>query len=263
MNLEVLISTYGQEGIARTARMKLPEVKGVSYLVSLQLPETVEFEVPDSLRRDDLRIVVSRSRGLSRNRNNALDHSSGDILLIADDDLDFTAEALESVKSTFEENPLLDFATFRHMGKDEKWFPSHEFDFGEKEPSGYYLTSFELAVKRQSIVPCFRFPENMGAGTPVFGSGEENVFLLQMLNGGLRGKFFPITVTVHNGLTTGCRRATPATLRGQGAYFRLRYGSMEGILRLLRDAPRRNYPLLPSIVHMLAGYLRASEVWKG
>lgn len=262
MKLEVLISTYGTDGLARTAGMQLPAVYDVSYLVYLQLPEDSELEVPDSLRRDDVRIEVSRSRGLSRNRNNALDNSSGDILLIADDDLDFTVEALEGVKSTFEENPLLDFATFRHVGEDRKWFPAYEFDFSSREPAGYYLTSFELALRRKSIVPRFRFPENMGAGTPLFGSGEENVFLLQMLKEGLRGRFFPMVVATHKGLTTGCRRATPATLRGQGAYFRLRYGVAEGLMRLLRDAPRRNYSLLPSVIHMLAGFIRANEVWK-
>lgn len=261
MTLEVLICSYGAEGIDRVAHMELPKVENVSYLVSLQLPVEESMPMYETLDREDIKISVVHSRGLSVNRNHALEVASGDLLLIADDDLHYTAESLSAVINIFEDNPGLDFAAFRHEGGDDKWFPTHEFDFANPEPKGYYLTSFELAMRRRCLSSETRFPENMGVGTDCFQSGEESVFLWLLRRFKLNGRYYPVTVAWHPGQTTGTRSATPGILRGQGAYLRLRYGGVMGFLRLLRDVPRRNAPVLFSLRYLFSGFKRANEVF--
>lgn len=260
MMLEVLISTCGPEGLERTAAMHLPRIEGVRYLVSAQLP--VPVQIPAALDRTDVKVVFTPTRGLSVNRNHALAHATGDVLLIADDDLEFDPDGLRQIIKVFEADAFLDFAAFRHTGGDGKWFPSQGFSFADKEPKGYYLTSFELALRRTSLPSDIRFPENMGVGTPCFGAGEENVFMLLMRRRGMNGRFFPITVACHPAFTTGAREATAAVLRGQGAWLRLRYGVAEGFLRLLRDVPRRNAPALKSLRFMADGFIRAKKVFE-
>ena len=86
MKLEVLISTLGADGIRRTAAMNLPRMDEVGYLVGWQMPEG---EIPEELRRPDIKILTKEERGLSRNRNMLLGNASAEIVLIADDDLTY------------------------------------------------------------------------------------------------------------------------------------------------------------------------------
>lgn len=258
MILEVQISTFGKAGIDRVSEMRLPLVDGVRYLVSLQNPDKETIVVPENLRRSDIEIFEHADRGLSHNRNAAIDHSNADIILIADDDLDYTAENLEMVLKTFEDNPQLDFATFRHEGGDHKVFPHEDFEIGAKLPKGYYLTSFELAFRRRSLPSYIRFSPLLGIGAQRFGCGEENVLLYRLVLEGLRGRFFPKLVATHNGVTTGLREASVKALQGQGAWLWIRYGWIEGFLRLLRDVPRRNSSMYKSFWYMTKGFIMAN-----
>ena len=254
--LEVQISTFGPNGLKRVGEMALPRVAGVRYLVSLQNPDNLSLTVPSSLDRPDVEIFEHADRGLSVNRNAAIEHSDADVILIADDDLEYTAEGLSYVKRVFDENPSLDFATFCYDGDDRKVYPEYEFDIKAKLPSGYYLTSFELAIRRRSLGG-LRFSPHMGVGAPLFGSGEENVFMYKLTLKGLKGRFFPKVSTIHAGLTTGSRGATARSLQGQGAWLWIRYGWLEGFLRLMRDVPRRNAPLFKALRYEVRGFFLA------
>lgn len=220
MTLEVLICTLGRDGIERVAAMGLPHVESVSYLVSWQMPDG---EVPQSLIRPDVRIITSHDKGLSRNRNHALDNAAGDILLIADDDLSYTAEQLFSVANVFSKNPSLEVAMFRYDGEDKKCYPDHECDLGKEMPKGYYVTSFELALRRNSPAGKLRFNEKMGIGARYLHAAEEELLLLTARKMGLNCRFFPITITGHKGLTSGNRDVTPGVARAFGAYIGLAY----------------------------------------
>ena len=119
MTLEVLICTYGKDGLNRVAKMNLPKVEGVRYLISLQTNES-HTPLLDELIRKDISISTTNSTGLSNNRNNSIDNATGDICLIADDDLSYTAEQLQSIISVFKQNQHLDIALFRHSGNNNK-----------------------------------------------------------------------------------------------------------------------------------------------
>lgn len=156
MKLEVLISTLGADGIRRTAAMNLPRMDEVGYLVGWQMPEG---EIPEELRRPDIKILTKEERGLSRNRNMLLDNASAEIVLIADDDLTYTPERLREVIRVFEEDASLELATFRYDGADVKSYPAGECELRIPLPKGYYLTSFEMALRRTVGTGSLRFNE--------------------------------------------------------------------------------------------------------
>ena len=91
MTLEVEICTYGLDGLQRVAQMTLPPVEGVRYRICMQNPDCAAVELPEALRRPDVDFFQHPTRGLSVNRNVALDRAEADIILIADDDLHYTA----------------------------------------------------------------------------------------------------------------------------------------------------------------------------
>ncbi len=256
LRLEVLVSTMGRDGIQRVAMMTLPRVEGVAYTVSWQCPEG---DVPAVLVRDDVRIEKSFSTGLSNNRNDAFNVSRGPLLLIADDDLHYTDEGLETVITTMNSHPELDFATFAHEGGDCKWFPSEEFDL-EHPVKGYYVTSFEIVVRRSVVagVDAPKFDSRFGLGNERFGAGEEQLFINDMLNNGYKGRFFPVSIVTHPGLTTSQKGVTEGLLRSQGAVARDTLPKYRALARAVHDAWRYSrqgkYPLSESLKLLIEGW---------
>lgn len=231
--LDVLISTYGRDGIERVSRMGLPAVDGVTYIVSWQIPVITECNsVPKELSRQDIEVYPTLSRGLSRNRNNALRLSRAEYCLIADDDLEYTSGQLRSVIDTFDRNPDVELATFRYSGNCSKKYPSAEVDL-MRLPKNYFVASVEIAFRRKVILgKGLKFNVDFGIGAPILHSGEDGLFLLEARRAGIKCRFFPIVITRHCGLTTGSREITDiGVIMAEGAYIWKAHG-YRGIPRL-------------------------------
>jgi len=208
MTLEILICTIDGK-ISGVGKMLLPPCEDVRYLVSWQQSDVKPNDaVPEELHRSDVRVVTLHGKGLSRNRNNALKYASGDICLIADDDLQFYLDGLREIIRKFSQNSMLDIATFCYSSKCfPKKYPGYEFDLC-KFPKGYYVSSIEIAFRRTSVQCRLWFDEHFGIGAPVLAAGEESVFMHDALCAGLNGRFFPIVIAKHDHPTTGERIAT-------------------------------------------------------
>lgn len=215
--LDILICTYGIEGLERITRMEHPRVEGVRYVVACQLPEGT-VNIPDSLKRDDFEIVVSHTKGLSVNRNIALDASKAPLILIADDDIRYTEESIKEALKAFQENPDCGFLTFRFEGEGNlKQYPATVTGVGRKMPRNYHVTSFELGFRRGAIDVPLRFNEFFGIGA-AFPLGEENLLVDALISAGVKGRFIPVTICRHEGYTTGNRiYADTRLIEAQGA----------------------------------------------
>ncbi len=216
--LDILICTIGKEGIERIAARPHPCMTGVRYIVSWEQPDG-EYALPESLNRDDFMISVIRNSGLSNNRNNALAVSSAPFLLISDDDVEYTREYLRNVLESIENNPGYDIIAFRYDSRESpKRFPDHSFDL-RRMPKGYYVTSFEIALRRESVVRSgILFDTAFGLGAE-YPAGEETLFIHKLLKAGMKGIYMPLPCCRHDGLTTGARPATREFIRAKGALF--------------------------------------------
>ena len=250
LSLEVMISTLGSDGIKRVAAMTLPQMAGVSYLVSWQ---TVGED-------SDVRVIRTASKGLSRNRNHALDHASADVLLIADDDLDYIPQGLEAVRTAFEADPDLDIGLFRYSngcGGYEKVYPQSPVRIAGHLPKDYYTTSMEIAIRREGRSGSLRFHEEFGLGAPVLKCGEEELFLLSARRAGHKIVLFPVDLCVHRGLTTGNRRvADRGVYRGMGAVTALIYPLTflpRFVLAAWRGKKRGIMKFFPALINFIYG----------
>ncbi|MDE6560860.1 MAG: glycosyltransferase [Muribaculaceae bacterium] len=247
ISLQVMICTYGQDGLKRIATSAHPEVEGVEYLVSCQIEG--DFTIPKELERKDFKIFVTPSKGLSVNRNHALSHATAPLLLISDDDTDYSAKGLQSLIEAFQNHPDADIITFRYDSSvSKKFYPSHSVSLS-KIPKGYYISSIEIAFRRQSIQGKIWFNENFGIGA-MFPSGEEDIFICECLNAGMQGIFEPITIACHNGPTTSERNLMlPSRPQTKGAVFlRLHPNSwpLRMVVHALREVPLWKKGLTPS-----------------
>lgn len=254
--LQVLICTLGREGLERVARMALPRVEGVEYLVACQ---SVEMPLPESLRRNDVEVHFNPGRGLSQNRNFAFAHTTAPLALIADDDLIFTSQGLKDVIDTFEHHPQVDIATFKCKFPFHKQYPTEETDLRQRVKN-YYFTSYEIAVRMQAVRKCgLTFNENMGIGAERFHSGEEAIFIDHALRSHLTCRFFPITIVEHPDIPTGRqKRPSAGVLQADGVLIAKDY-SWTITPRLILKALRCGGNFLHNLRHLTLGaayYLR-------
>lgn len=264
--LEVLIATFGSDGLQRVASMKLPCMSEVKYLVSCQHPNSDALMLPPKLIREDIRVVFTPSKGLSKNRNNALSYATAPLCLISDDDLDFTESAFRNIISTFRDNPQLDIATFEYVRDDGSYAKRYpETSFSLSNPAkGYFVTSFEITFRRQPVIDSgVVFNEKFGLGCPIFGSGEEELWIKDLLDAGLSAYFFPYVIATHCGSTTGLRlQASPSVLRAQGAVIKRLYpftAFVRVVLKAWRSSRTTGVGLIKCLRPIIWGWWQATR----
>lgn len=263
MTLEILICTF-DDGIKRAAKVPFEPTHNISYLVSWQQSENYQpCQLPDELKRDDVKVIQVKGRGLSANRNNAVDNATGDICLIADDDITYLPNHVVHVVEYFESRPTLDIASFKYVSHaNPKTYPSYSFDLRQKV-KGYYVTSFEIAFRRTSVQGKLRFNELFGINAPVLGAGEESVFALDAVNMGLNWFFFPYVIARHEHPTTSMRAGDASTyLMSNGAYIYLAYKDLTALPRCVLFAWRTSHnpvKFMKALKSVFKGYTYMKE----
>lgn len=261
--LQVLICAYGKEGIERVAKAKHPKTAGVEYIVSWQTDGCQQ--IPTGLDRDDFILIRTATKGLSVNRNTALSKATAPLLLISDDDAEYTEEGLNAVIKSFQEHPGADIITFKYASTNKKkYYPDHQLSLSCC-PKGYYISSIEIAFRKDSVKGKIWFNENFGIGA-VFPSGEEDIFIKDCLEAGLHGVYMPITAVRHDGSTTSARNLMlPSRPQTKGAVI-LRLHPFSWPLRMLahamRETPLWRKGLVPSPLSFCKNWLKGVRTAK-
>ncbi len=229
------------EGIRQVPHLLLTPRADVDYVVSFQYTtESARTLVPSELRcRADVKVYPLRGKGLSANRNHALRHATGDVLLIADDDNRYRNEYFDTVLQTYRRDAEVDVALFRVKDLQGRWiksYPPRIFDYAEA-PRGYYPCSQEITLRRRAVENGLCFNVRFGLGAPFLCAGEEDVFLCDALRQGLTVRGYPDTVAETDGDTTGLHFLTDIRVqRSKGAVFCYVYGWHNALWRCLKEA---------------------------
>ena len=244
LTLELAIATYGDDGIVRASAMLLPEAEGIGYVISWQ---NGGGSVPAAIaRRRDVRLVRLDGAGLSRNRNNALAHSTADIVL-----------------------PTLDFLRFDCAAAGASPHPTAApTDICGRFPKMANPTSYELAVRR-TTAGRVRFDERFGLKSGRYNAAEDDMYYHTLVRLGLRGRYEPLTVCRHPELSTGLRHiADPLVIRAMGVYIGVRYplsGPLRIPLKAWRDNRAGRAAFLAGLRELSRGYAESffiSRPWK-
>lgn len=267
LTLDIAICTYGPEGISRVARMDLPVIEDVRYVISWQKDES--RPIPQSLLdREDVTVGRTDSVGLSNNRNNSLALCTGDIVLIADDDLTFYPDGIRQILDIYRSNPGLEFATFVCEHESPRRLPQEPVRLSLPLPKGYSVGSWEISFRREAILrKGIKFHPELGLNAPSLQSGEDEFFLLCAIKNGLDCRFFPIRICAHPHESTGTKsRMTAGNLRGSGCIIRLYYPwswPLRVLLKAWRLSRRGQASLFPAILHLLQGAAKAPQIRRG
>lgn len=240
MNLEILISTMHRTSLDFLETMfPYDNLEKLSILIINQTKEGLDL----NSKFNNIRVINSYERGLSKSRNLAIDNAFGDICLIADDDTEYIAGFQKIVKEAFEnctDASLIKFKIETFVGKPYKVYPQKS-----KRLISYSdintISSVEIAFRRQIIVDKrIRFNELFGLGS-VFKSGEEFLFLKEILDNNL-GIYFKNESIVKHKFESSTIVGSDDYLKSQSILYFICYGWFANlyILKLLVFLVRKN-----------------------
>lgn len=260
--ISILISTIG-ERINQVAAILLPPISDVDYVISLQSDQPIRL--PGSLKkRDDVSIFRIKGKGLSANRNNALSHATGDLLVLADDDITLKAEYLRKLQRLAEAHPETDIFSLQALtpqGQKLHYYPRTHFTYPHV-PRGYYFSSMGLVLRWGNFYP--KFDTRFGLGSEQLHMCEEQVFLHQCHKQGLRIDYYPQPLLITPSDTTSRRYVTdPSLQQARGAMLTIIHGTPMALLRFLSTALRmwRQVPVLSHLRNLYKGlkYIKTHE----
>jgi len=199
MKLNVLISTLN-DGIERVPYIFLPPMAEVHYTVVHQLTDP-KYEVADHhFSRNDVTLVKSFSKGLSKSRNIALQHAVGDIAIFADDDVRYQEAYFRQILSVYENDSSLDVVCFKIATPpgEPEYKRYHPEAHVLRKPFFHFISSVEITVKLSSIKQShITFDERFGLGSGLVLAGEEGVFIDDCLKNNLKVFYVPAYVVEH------------------------------------------------------------------
>jgi glycosyltransferase involved in cell wall biosynthesis len=228
MIINILIATI-DSGIGKVEKILLEPRADLKYIVSHQVTAKEYLLIPSALQRADVRVGQSEGRGLSRNRNRALDMADGDIALLADDDVRYREGYIQALRETFEQNRDIDVACFRIAtpGSEVDYKDYAKESYSLNEESHHYISSLEIAFRIEAVKgKKIRFDQRFGLGSELIQSGEEAVFIHDCVKSGLQVRYFPEYIVEHKAASTTnvMNKYAPGRNIFKGAYDARRFG---------------------------------------
>ena len=237
MTVDILICTYN-EGIQNIPKILLTPIDNLFYKISFQITDESYNKIPEVLlNRSDVYVSVIYSKGLSNNRNNAISISSSDICFVADDDVNYTQEYIETVARVFEQDESLDVFVGRiqtPVGDSEyKKYKTNSFKVSYRNISR--ISSVEVAFRREAIMENgIFFDSDFGLGGNFFAQGEEGIFLGDCLRKGLVIRYYPYYIVEHPFVSSGKKvDYDERYIMYWGAYCKRAYGLWWGRILML------------------------------
>ncbi|MBN2835138.1 MAG: glycosyltransferase family 2 protein [Candidatus Delongbacteria bacterium] len=220
MIVEFLISTMNRTDLKFLESMfQNNEIHDVNAVV---INQCTKIDIPD-IRSEykNIKVISVNEKGLSRSRNLALKNATGDILVIADDDVTYEKDVVNKIKSAYEQLIDADIITFRVKVDDSKMFKNypktivkHNYRTINK------ISSIEISFKRNKVEGVV-FDNFFGLGSE-FPMGEENIFLHDLLKKGKMMWYHPSTIVCHEEITSGIQADAKQYYETKGAvYYRM------------------------------------------
>lgn len=133
-------------------------------------------------------VISRKEKGLSKSRNQAIQFSDREILLLADDDVRYGSDYAKTIAkyhNEYEDDILCFYVESKNKNRPTKRLKTGKVGFLK----AMRIVSFEISMKKHSIVNSdLHFKEEFGAGAK-FNRGEEHIFLYEALRSGLKIRF--------------------------------------------------------------------------
>ncbi|GAA3509769.1 glycosyltransferase family A protein [Aquimarina addita] len=201
MILEVLISTMDRKDISFLNHMFINNNLSDLNILIINQTDSKTLLKSDAV---NIRVINSFEYGLSKSRNLAIEHTIGDICLIADDDAVYEKDFYNTILNAFKKNPSSTLITFK--AKNLKGTSYREYDNQNTKHTQQTIKdimSLEVAFNSEKIKAFdIKFDTRFGLGSE-FPTAEEYLFSRDIINKGLIGKFYNEFIVSHPQFNSG------------------------------------------------------------
>lgn len=179
MNIEVLVSTMNQKTVDLSLAEKM-NIKSKTIIIN----QTDEFGYSSEQR---VEMCSYPERGVGKSRNSALLRSSGDVCLMADDDMVYVDNYEETVEKAYEKYKDADFIVFNvrvhypDRTVERVSQPGRVRFFNSLKYGTVTFSFYRNAIIRENVFFSLLF-----GGGAKFSSGEDTLFLWTCLKKGLK-----------------------------------------------------------------------------
>ncbi len=180
MQLEMLISSVGQNSVELLQKMKVNCDAVLVNQCDQNADETVNFE------HCNIKVLHRNERGVGKSRNLALQHSSKDILLFSDEDIEYAPGYEENVLNEFKKHPEAELLLFNvEVCPERRTYWNEGFTRVKWYNCGRY-PAYSIAVRREALLKSgVKYSELFGGGAK-YSNGEDSLFLKQCADRGLK-----------------------------------------------------------------------------
>ncbi len=153
----------------------------------------------------NIKMINMLGFGTSRSRNCAIKNASGDICIIADDDISYVPNYCEIISNAFEKNSEADIITFQIVTPNGTPFKANYMPIERWHNLRTVLkcASIEIVFRRQSIIDAgLELNGEFGLGSR-YRIHDDVIFLADAIKAGLKIKYVPIPLVVHPAESSG------------------------------------------------------------
>ena len=268
MTLDILICSLNKGIVRIDSQLNAPR-PDVRYIISYQYTDERYLDlVPKSLKeRSDVTIYEHAGKGLSANRNLAMEKATADLIMFADDDTRLCFGAIKEIFKIFTAHPKMDVAFLRastYTGKPLKKYPAQGYKLTANKQN-YSVSIIEMVCRRKKVQGVVRFDERFGLGTKFLTCGEEEIWMEDAFKAHLQIYYFPIKIVeTSTMLKKSLIYVDAGVQRSKGAITYYKYGRTAWwhCFRFATDAARRKMcHFFPLFYHLIEGinYMRKTK----
>ncbi len=227
MKIEVLMSTMNKQSIED---LKLEERNIFGDVVIIN--ETNKDWVEEAA--NNIKMISINGIGTSLSRNLAIENASGDISIIADDDIKYVPDYRDIVERAFDNNPEADIITFQIATPDMKPFKANylEHEQWHNLRTALKCASIEIAFRTKKIKESgLRLNMEFGLGSR-YRIHDDVIFVSDAIKMGLKVKYMPIPIVIHPEESSGTV-FNDFHIRSKGAALYHIFGAKSYILDIL------------------------------
>lgn len=236
MNFEILLATIDQRDDTILDAMKVRS----NVIVCNQTAEKTGYTTYTK-NGYQVRWYDFQERGVGLNRNSALLRATADICLLADDDVLYEDDYVQTVLRAFEQHPKADVIIFNTYLDNGEKRSKHQKPIRINMSNYGRYGAYRIAFRRMSVIKnSISFNQLFGGGC-MFSAGEDTIFLHSCLKNGLHVIAVPdcILRRVDRRPSTWFQGYNQKFLEDYGTLFCYQYGMLAEVMTFVQLLRKR------------------------
>ncbi|WP_158526732.1 glycosyltransferase family A protein [Olleya aquimaris] len=182
---------------------------------------------------ENIRVINAFEKGLAKSRNLAIKNATGDICLLADDDVKYKKQFSDCIIKSFTTYPEADIITFKMQDFDGNDFKIYSDKKQHDLETIKNVNSVVIGFNRKQIINSnLYFDEAFGLGSD-FQTADEYIFLREALQKNLTLIFEPQPILSHPKFSSGQDNGNDKLIFARAALY-YKYSGILGYLKLIK-----------------------------